>query len=273
MIELTTLRYFLSAYDSGSFSQAARENCVSQPTVSAAIQKLEDRLGSVLFIRSRSGLTPTPIARRLYQDAQNSVNHLAGLEGRLKSVTRRPLRIWSAPDMLLNGISRALNSLAQRRGELVFSFTDDPQNCDIAWLTRGCTPVAHSFVPLKSEAFGLAVSQRHPLAALPAVSLSDIQDAPLIHRPYCPNADHITSEALPMPAAAQAIHDAQLLDLVAAGLGQAFVPQSHTDQRDDIAWLPLRDVPPVTRTIGISHRKTAFAKEIAQDLTEKLKTL
>jgi len=273
MIELTTLRYFLSAYDSGSFSQAARENCVSQPTVSAAIQKLEDRLGSVLFIRSRSGLTPTPIARRLYQDTQNSVNHLAGLEGRLKSVTRKPLRIWSAPDMLLNGISGALNSLAQRRGELAFSFTDDPQNCDIAWLTQGCTPVGHTFIALKFETFGLAISNKHPLAALPAVSLCDIQDMQLIHRPYCPNADHITPETLPAPAAAQAIHDAQLLDLVAAGLGQAFVPKSHADTRNDIAWLPLRDIPPVTRTIGISHRKTAFAKEIAQDLAENLKTL
>ena len=40
MLELTPLRYFLSAYETGTFSQAARVNGVSQPTVSAANPKV-----------------------------------------------------------------------------------------------------------------------------------------------------------------------------------------------------------------------------------------
>ena len=51
MIELNPLRYFISAFETKTFSQAARENGVSQPTVSAAIQRLEDRLGAALFQR------------------------------------------------------------------------------------------------------------------------------------------------------------------------------------------------------------------------------
>ena len=89
MIDLTTLRYFTSAFETGTFSQAARANGVSQPTVSAAIQKLEETLSAPLFQRSKSGLTPTALARRLYSDAEQSVTHLSTLEDRLRDL---PLR-------------------------------------------------------------------------------------------------------------------------------------------------------------------------------------
>ena len=83
MIELNALRYFTSAYETGTFSHAARVNGVSQPTVSAAIQRLEDRLGAPLFRRSRAGLAPTPLATALYHDVIDSVSHLATLEARV----------------------------------------------------------------------------------------------------------------------------------------------------------------------------------------------
>ena len=83
MIDLTALKYFAAAYETGTFSQSARVNNVSQPTVSAAIQRLEDRLDTPLFTRSKSGLTPTPLATRLYHDVVESVGHLSGLEARL----------------------------------------------------------------------------------------------------------------------------------------------------------------------------------------------
>ncbi len=66
---------------------------------------------------------------------------------------------------------------------------------------------------------------------------------------------------------AQTTNDTQLLDLVAAGLGIAFVPLSHGDGRDDLTLLPLLDADAGTRRLGVSHRKTAFAKGSAERLT------
>ena len=69
-----------------------------------------------------------------------------------------------------------------------------------------------------------------------------------------------------MAIGAHAANDMQLLDLIAAGLGVAFVPQSHGDGRDDITLLPLLEADAGTRRVGISHRKSAFAKGLAERL-------
>lgn len=267
MIELTTLRYFTTAFETGTFSQAARVNDVSQPTVSAAIQKLENKLGTALFRRSKSGLKPTPLAIRLYHDVVDSVAHLATLETRLAQQPRQILRVHCAPDMLMQGITAGLNRLCRDTPDLSLSFTNDPDQSDLAYLSDQCLPDSHRFIPLTQEPFCIALPRFHPLAAQPdGLTLRDIQNQPLIHRPYCPNADQMELAPLRATAAAQATNDQQLLDLIAAGLGIAFVPRSHGDHRDDIVVLPLRDAMAGTRVIGISHRKSAYATGLAERL-------
>ena len=265
MIDLITLRYFTSAFESKTFSQAARLNDVSQPTVSAAIQKLEDRLGARLFQRSKSGLIPTPFAIRLYHDTVDSVAHLTSLGQRLRPAAQRVVRIYCAPDMLLTGYAPGLNKLRRAAPDLLFGFTDDPKSCDLAFVAQSCVPVDHDFVFLTEESFQVALDRCHPLARLAKIRLDDLSDQPLIHRPYCPQADRMDLGAL-RASVAVAMNDAQLLDLIAASLGVAFVPQSHGDVRDDIVLRPLAGVDAGSRRVGIAHRKTAFATDIARQL-------
>jgi len=267
MIELTTLRYFTSAFETKTFSQAARVNDVSQPTVSAAIQKLENRLGAVLFQRSKSGLTPTPLATRLYHDTVDSVAHLSSLDLRMQKEPHQLVRIHCAPDMLLQGVAAGLNALRKNSSNLMFGFTEDPKDCDIAFLSDSCIPAGHDFIPLVEEPFRVAFGRFHPLAQLPEIRLNDIRDQPLIHRPYCPNADRMDLDAA-RSLAAEAMNDAQLLDLVAAGLGIAFVPLSHGSARDDITLRPLTGTDAGTRRVGISHRKSVFAATLANGLAK-----
>lgn len=271
MIELTMLRYFTSAFESGTFSQAARIHGVSQPTVSAAIQKLEERLGNPLFHRSKAGLTPTPLARRLYHDAVASVSHLSTLEARLSGAPQRHIRLHIAPDMLLRDLAPSLNIIRHQIPNITFSFTGDATESDLAYLTESCVPDGHNFIFLDEEPFQLALSRNHPLATMSVIRLDDIRDQSLILRPYCPNADHLQLVPIQVPNAAQAMNDTQLLDLVAAGLGLAFVPKSHGKQRDDIILLPLDDCATGVRRIGISHRKSVLAKDMADRLIQELK--
>lgn len=266
MIDLNTLRYFTSAYETGTFSHAARVNGVSQPTVSAAVQKLEDRLGAPLFRRSRAGLKPLPLAARLYHDVVEPVTHLASLETRLLDQPRRTVRVHCAPDMLMQRVAPGLNSLRRHVPNLQFRFTEDARDCDLAFVSDRCTPEAHSFIPLVEEPFRVAVARAHPLAAAPEIGVADLQTLPLIHRPYCPNADRMELAPPLAASAAQATNDQQLLDLIAAGLGVAFVPASHGDTRDDIVLLRLAGTDAGTRRSGISHRKSALAADLAQRL-------
>src|ERR1700674_4902517 len=50
-MELHQLRYFVAIAQSGSFSRAAERCCVSQPSLSQQIQKLETSLSQRLFDR------------------------------------------------------------------------------------------------------------------------------------------------------------------------------------------------------------------------------
>lgn len=62
---LTQLTYFLSAIEHGTFSKAAEALDVAQPTLSEQILKLEESLGTSVFIRTNRRLVLTEAGQRL----------------------------------------------------------------------------------------------------------------------------------------------------------------------------------------------------------------
>lgn len=267
MLELTPLRYFLSAYETSTFSQAARVNDVSQPTVSAAIQKLENHFGGLLFRRSKSGLTATVLGEQLYREAAGSVTQLSALEGRIRHKPRQNVRIYCYPDILLGPYAPTMQSVGRNAENLEFSFTASPEASDLSYVSQNCVPKSHGFLPILTEGYGVALAHQHPLASGDVLHLKDLLALPIIHRPYCPNADgfNLLDPSL-TSRPAQAVHDHQVLDLISAGLGIAFVPMSHGDAHAGIVVRQVHGQDLVQRTIGISHRKTAFATKLATTL-------
>jgi hypothetical protein len=53
-MEMHEIRYFLAVCDTLNFTRAAERVNVTQPTLTRAIQKIEDELGGLLFRRERS---------------------------------------------------------------------------------------------------------------------------------------------------------------------------------------------------------------------------
>ena len=53
------MEYVYAVYREGSFQKAAEKLCVSQPSVSAAVRRVEEHVGSRLFARSRKPLALT----------------------------------------------------------------------------------------------------------------------------------------------------------------------------------------------------------------------
>jgi len=272
MFEITPLRYFLSAYETGSISRAAQVNGVSQPSVSAAIQRLERDLGGALFLRSRQGLAVTDLGERLYREAAPSVTHLAGLSARLQPQPRQALRIYCHPDVLLAPFAAPLQAMARRRPDVVPEFCDRADSCDIACTAEACAPRGTVFLPLWQEIYGVALPPGHRLAQRAELDPSDLLQEPRIHRPYCPNADvlHVIEGDRPAPGAAAA-NDQQVLDLVAAGLGIAFVPLRHAGQHQGVVLRPLSGGPQVQRTVGLAHRKTVIARDVAREIAKVVK--
>ena len=72
-------RTLLAILDTGSLSAAARRLGITQPTARRHLEALETALGGPLFVRSPSGLVPTPLAERLYPRVQAIADEAAAL--------------------------------------------------------------------------------------------------------------------------------------------------------------------------------------------------
>ncbi|MBR5273171.1 MAG: LysR family transcriptional regulator [Clostridia bacterium] len=65
-VSLDLYKVFVSVYECGSFSSAARELYVTQPAVSQSIKQLESALEVTLFTRDKKKVIPTAEADQLY---------------------------------------------------------------------------------------------------------------------------------------------------------------------------------------------------------------
>jgi LysR family hydrogen peroxide-inducible transcriptional activator len=70
---IVQLEYVVAVDTHGSFSIAAEECCVTQPTLSMQIQKLEEELGITIFDRSKKPIKATPIGEEIVRQAQSNL--------------------------------------------------------------------------------------------------------------------------------------------------------------------------------------------------------
>lgn len=88
------LRTFIAVYETRSFSKAADQLFISQPTVSVHIQQLEKELNIILFHRNgRTEFTPTNNARMLYQKAAQLLDQWQTITDSLEKEQRTNIKI------------------------------------------------------------------------------------------------------------------------------------------------------------------------------------
>jgi DNA-binding transcriptional LysR family regulator len=76
MDRIQTLRLYLRVVDLGSFSKAAADLGIGQPTATKLVAQLEKRLDARLLHRSTHGVTPTEIGLLFYEKCRLIVHHV-----------------------------------------------------------------------------------------------------------------------------------------------------------------------------------------------------
>ncbi len=86
-MELRQLKYFIRVAECLNFSEAAKESCISQSTLSQQIKQLEQELGSELFLRNsrtvaltEAGVELLPYARSTIKDADACIERIRDLK-------------------------------------------------------------------------------------------------------------------------------------------------------------------------------------------------
>ena len=79
-MRLNQFQYLLSLAEHGSFSKAAQELFVAQPSISQAIKEMEEELGILILRRSNKGISFTPQGKVVLEKAQNIMDEIDSLK-------------------------------------------------------------------------------------------------------------------------------------------------------------------------------------------------
>lgn len=75
--DLNLVRVFVTVFETESVTAAAEVLHLTQPTVTHALNRLRRQLQDQLFVRSRTGVTPTALARRAYPSFVEALDRIA----------------------------------------------------------------------------------------------------------------------------------------------------------------------------------------------------
>lgn len=89
-IDIRTLRFFVSVFDSQNFSVVARREGVSASMISRTIHQLEDALGQQLFYRNTRSITPTEEGRLFFTYAQQIIGQMEEAQAQLQDKNNEP---------------------------------------------------------------------------------------------------------------------------------------------------------------------------------------
>jgi LysR family hydrogen peroxide-inducible transcriptional activator len=99
---ITQLEYIVAVDTCRHFATAAKQCFITQPTLSMQIQKLEEKLGSKIFDRSKQPVIPTEIGEEIIQQARiilNEVKKIDQLISDKKGVLQGELKIGIIPTL------------------------------------------------------------------------------------------------------------------------------------------------------------------------------
>ncbi|HEX5496148.1 MAG TPA: LysR family transcriptional regulator [Mycobacteriales bacterium] len=112
-LELRHLRVIVTLSDAGSVSKAAAVLGVSQPSLTAQLQRIERAVGGRLFDRTSTGIQPTPLGSYVIGNARAVLVHMDNLHTGSEELrqTNPPVRFGGVPGGVVAGIVNRLGLL------------------------------------------------------------------------------------------------------------------------------------------------------------------
>ncbi|HEY8608017.1 MAG TPA: LysR family transcriptional regulator [Noviherbaspirillum sp.] len=231
MFDLRALRYFVAAYEERSITGAAKRCHIAQPSVSTAVQSLEESLGTRLFARTKSGLSPTHDGDKLYPRARALLAESAAILHSFRQPPARELRLRIQADMLVRCAAPLISLLCEHLPGVRLRFSDDDEACDLRLVSAHCRRDDEWHLDLWEEDYVAAIPGTSELRFRQQVDVGDLHGVPYIERPYCVFSDTynrlLEARQIKPDVRARVVREEELLELLELGVGVAMVPRSH----------------------------------------------
>lgn len=290
-MEMHQIRYFLAVCEKRNFTRAAEFSYVSQPSLTQAIQKLEDELGGELFMRDRSGCQLTPLGRLIESNLRQIYKNVLTTKAeaiRFTQLNRVPLRIGLMSTIGAQRLSPFFARYQYEEPKTELEIVIDTENALLKELQSGSldlvisAPVKplgkpYQSISLYEERYIVVFSNTHRFNQLENIDLKAIQSEPYLDRLNCELRETLKSicndREIRLYAAYRSNSEEWILHMVRAGIGFALMPEYTLPQgAEDVGFRHLDD-PRISRLVCAIYCERGSQDKELKSLIKCLKRL
>ncbi|MCJ9428531.1 hydrogen peroxide-inducible genes activator [Kordiimonas marina] len=289
---LKQLRYLVALHKTMHFGKAADQCHVTQSTLSAGLQELENLLGAQLVERTKRSVMFTALGEEVVRRAQtilNDVDDLTDMASAAKDPLKGIVRLGIIPTIAPFLLPRVMPAIRTELPDLELHLREDKsaELCDqlrvgeldlvLFALPFACGDVVE--MPLFHDPF--MVAYPHGQAPAETVKSTELDENKLLlleegHclRDHALAACHLLGRSAPRALAGTSL--GTIIQMVAAGHGITLLPGMAVDaglaEGAGVDVVTFKDIVP-TRTIGLIWRKTNPRAETFKKLGEVIKSV
>ena len=201
-LQLRHLRYLVAVAEAGTFTRAAEQLFIAQPTLSQQIARLEQLVGAPLLVRGRDGVwltTAGAVLLDVSRDVLSLVDHGVSRTRQAAGLGRQRLRVvmpGNLPEALTVKTATLLRS-ATTAADVDLVWMETPLDAEfspirqheadaaLGWLTASLDALP---APLDAMTLGefepaLWIPASHPAASRGTITLAEMASLPVIHGP------------------------------------------------------------------------------------------
>lgn len=294
---LRQLQYLTAVVEEKHFGHAAEKCFVTQSTLSAGIQDLEELLEVSLLERTNRKVLPTPIGEDIAARAQQILSlseDLVDLAQSEKNPLSGRIQIGIIPTISPFLLPKVLPTVRKQLPNLEIVLIEDQSERLLDRLESGTIDVAVLAFPFNirglthrvfaKEPFWVALPKKHPLANRKTLKAADLptNELLLLAEGHCMREHALSACQLPASAQRKSVQATSLytlIEMVASGLGITLIPDmaitSDMVSHSDISLVPMENPDSqAMREIGLvwrpSFRRTATLEQLAQTFSNAL---
>lgn len=286
--DLWQLECFCAVARAGSFTRAAGELGIAQPSLSEQIARLEQGLGAPLFERLNRRVELTPLGEAILGKAQALLEDAAALPEhfhRAREGVRGPLRVGAIPTILPYFLAPLLKGFTTRYPDVDLHVREGTTPELVEQVLDGMLDIALLSLPVegaglvRKELFRdplyLAVPEGHPLSLSGTVHLRRVSEERLL---ILKDGHCLRDETLAVCARARARFAGQfeadqfltIFELIRAGFGVGIVPEMARGSSQGCRLIAIE--PRASRRVGYIRLELRYLSKALEAFTEHLKT-
>lgn len=285
--DLRQLECFCAVARMGSFTKAAEDLGIAQPSLSEQIARLEHSLGAPLFERLNRRIELTPLGEAILGKAQALLEDAAALPEhfeRAREGVHGPLRVGAIPTILPYYLTPLLKGFLERHREVDLHVREGTTAELVDQVLDGMLDVAVLSLPVEGaglvmkelfrDPLYVAVPEGHPLASAEKVQLRRLSEERLL---ILKDGHCLRDETLAVCDRARARFAGQfeadqfltIFELIRAGFGVSIVPEMARRVSEGCRLIELE--PKASRRVGYIRLERRYLSKALEAFTGYLK--